>query len=378
MKINWNLSIVFTAFLLLSLTYWNYQNRVYDWDMPGYIGSVLEYEFSDAPDKIRTITYTSIEKEAFPIHYADLIGTSPRDIPRQYFEKNTQAFTEQLPYFQIKVGYNLVIFLFYQLGATLPMSVLLVSLTSYFLSGLLFFYILKLIFPRSYLAVIVLTFCAFILPPMTYMSRVSTPDMFIFQFILILIIGLLKKWKSWIMFSILFTITFIRPDYITLTLTYLCAIFLFSYIEKRKFDIKLVCQGIILLVLYFVIMKFYHYPGWKDLFYDSFISRRPILSAQPANFGLKEYLDIIYIKIIYFKKVTLLLALMICVIFWVSKDLWTRMISLLFVINVYIKFFFFPQSAALRFFFPFIFPVFIMMLYAISQKYNGFRVNKIQ
>ncbi|MCU7617289.1 hypothetical protein NZ698_08765 [Chryseobacterium sp. PBS4-4] len=378
MKINWNLSILFTAFLLLALTYWNYQNRVYDWDMPGYIGSVLEYDNSKSPDEIRTITYTSIEKEAFPIHYADLIGTSPRDIPRQFFKKNTQAFTEQLPYFQIKVGYNLVILLFYKLGATLPMSVLLVSLISYFISGLLFFFIVKLIFPEKYLIAVLLTFCAFILPPMTYMSRVSTPDMFIFQFILILIVGLLKKWNSWVMFFLLFTITFIRPDYITMTLTYLFSIFLFQYFKERKLDFKLIFQGIILLALYFVIMKFYHYPGWKDLFYDSFISRRPIMSAQPANFGLKEYLDIIYIKIIYFKKVTLSLAIMVSVIFWLSKDLWTRIISLLFVINVYIKFFFFPQSAALRFFFPFIFPVFIMMLYAISQKYNGFRLNKIQ
>jgi hypothetical protein len=176
-------------------------------------------EFPDSPDKVRIITYEEIKKEAPAEHYADVIGVKPWDIPRQYFTKNTQSFTEQLPYFQIKVGYILVITLFYKLGVSPPMSVLGVSLISYFISGLLFFYILKLLFPKKYWLAVLLTVAAMLLPPMTYMATVSTPDMFIFQFILIFIIGLIKNWSKWGMFVLLFTITFIRPDYITLTLT---------------------------------------------------------------------------------------------------------------------------------------------------------------
>lgn len=179
------------------------------------------------------------------------------------------------------------------------------------------------------------------------------------------------------MFALLFAITFIRPDYITFTLTYIMAVFFFSYYQEKKIDASYIVQGVILLVMYLAIIKFYDYPGWKDVFYDTFIDRRPIISTHPVELSLMDYLQIIYIKIIYFKKVTLSVAIMIGVIFWKSKDVWVRMISVLFLVNVYIKFFFFPQSAALRFFFPFIFPLFIMMLYVLSRKYNDLKLRKI-
>ncbi|MGE8513307.1 MAG: hypothetical protein ACN6N7_11435 [Chryseobacterium culicis] len=373
----WRLSFLLIISILALLTFWNYQNRVYDWDMPGYMGSMYTSEFPDSPDKVRIITYQEIKKEAPAEHYTDIIGIKQWDIPRQYFVKNTQSFTEQLPYFQIKVGYILVITLFYKLGLSSPMAVLFTSLISYFFSGVLLFYILKLLFPKKYWLAVVLTVVSMLLPPMTYMSRVSTPDMFIFQFMLIFIIGLLKKWSKWAMFVLLFGITFIRPDYITFTLTYIIAVFFFQYFQEKKIDVSFIAQGTVLLIMYLIIIKFYHYPGWKDLFYDTFIDRRPIISTHPIDVSLKDYLSIIYIKIIYFKKVTLSVAIMIGIIFWRSKDVWVRMISVLFLINVYIKFFFFPQSAALRFFFPFIFPLFMMMLYVLSKKYNDLKLEKI-
>ena len=370
MRDRWGVSFLFLLPVLLLLTFWNYNNRVYDWDMPGYIGSMHTFSYPKSPDKIRKITFDAIKKEAPVEHYNDLIGTKPFDKTRQYFEKNTQSFTEQLPYFQIKVGYNYVITLIYKLGFSSPNSVLFVSLISYFFSGILFFYILNILFPQKLYFSIILTTGVLLLPPMTYMSRVSTPDMFIFQFILIFVIGLIKQWRDWSMFFLLFLITFIRPDYITFALTYLAAAFLYYYVKNKKIGFVFVIQGGMLLVYYVFIMKFYHYPGWKDLFYDSFIYRRPIISAQPADFSMKEYLEIIYTSAINFKKVTLSVLIMITMIFWLSKDLWIRLISLLFLVNVYIKFLFFPQSAALRFFFPMIFPLLVMMLYAISEKYK--------
>ncbi|MFZ4931446.1 hypothetical protein [Chryseobacterium sp. Mn2064] len=377
MKLKWGISFFFVLSVLIFLTSWNYKNRIYDWDMPGYLGSIFTSEFPDSPDKVRILTYTSIQKEAPADHYADIIGKKPQDIPRQYFEKNTQAFTEQLPYYQIKIGYILTITALYKMGITPPMSVLLISLISYFLSGLLIFYTVKTIFQKKYWLAPIVTIATLALPPITYMARVSMPDMFIFMFILILLLGLLKKWSLWTMFLLLLVITFIRPDYITFTLTYLIAVFVFQYFEKKKINFILIAQGGVLLLMYLVIIKFYHYPGWKDVFYDTFIDRRPIISAHPVKVTLNDYLQILYPKILYFKKVTLSVIIMTAVIFWSSKDKWTRMISVLFVINLYIKFLFFPQSAVLRFFLPFIFPIFMMMLYALSQKYNDLKLGKI-
>ncbi|RXM50924.1 MULTISPECIES: hypothetical protein [unclassified Chryseobacterium] len=377
MKVKWGISLLFIISILTFLTYWNYNNRTYDWDMPGYLGSMFTTEFPDSPEKVRELTFSSIKKEASADQYNNLIGVKPWAPTRQYFAKNTQSFTEQLPYFQIKIGYVLVITLFCKLGLSPPMSVLFTGLISYFISGLLLFYTIKILFPEKYILAALLTAGIMLMPTMTYMSGESTPDMFIFLFLLIFVIGLIKSWSKWSIFLLLLVMIFIRPDYITFALTYLGAIFLYSYFAEKKMEIILIVQGIVMLSIYASIMKLYNYPGWTDLFYDSFIYRRPIISSQPAHVSLDIYLQIIYTKIIAFKKVTLAVSIMTGLIFWISKDTWIRMIAALFFVNVYIKFFFFPQSGDLRLFFPFIFPLFIMILLALSQKYNHIKSSKI-
>ncbi|MFC3159771.1 hypothetical protein ACFOEQ_15855 [Chryseobacterium arachidis] len=284
---------------------------------------------------------------------------------------------EQLPYFQIKIGYNLGVLLLYELGFSSPDSVTLLSIFAYFISGLLLFYILKIIFPENYIIASVLPVVILLLPPMTYMARIATPDMFILQILLVFMIGLLKKWNSWMMFLVLFAITFTRPDYIPLTLSYLGTVWLFEYIRDKKKNFVLVLQGIILLILYVAIVKLCHYPGWKHLFYDTFIHRREFISKPSPDFTLKEYLAILLWKTMYFKKVTLTAVVLLGSTFYLSKDPWIRVSSFLVFVNIYIKFLFFPHSSSLRFFFGLIVMLLIVFLYALSKKYNGFKLRKI-
>ncbi|UQB68224.1 hypothetical protein [Epilithonimonas zeae] len=376
MKSKWTFSFFFLLPVLFVLCLWNYNNRVYDWDMPGYIGSMYTSQYPNNPEKVKELTFSSIQKEAPIDQYNDVIGKNPKDVARQYFEKSTKAFSEQLPYFQIKVGYNLAITILYKIGFTAPMSVLFLSLLSYFFSGILLFFVFKIIFPNNILIVFFITLAILLLPPMTYMARVSTPDMFILQFLLIFMIGLFSRWKRWIMFSILFAITFIRPDYITFTLTYLITDFLFNFYERKKINFNVILQTSILFFLYIFIVKFYHYPGWKNLFYDSFICRRPIISEELADFGITDYLRILLRKIIYFKKVSLIAFGSLGLIFYLSKDKWTRFYSVFIFANIYIKFVFFPHSSGLRFFFGFILLLLIMLMYSISQRYNRYELDK--
>lgn len=378
MKVKWRYSFFIVLAIITFLSFWNYKNRIFDWDMPGYIGCLYTLKYPDDPDKVRTLTYTEIGKEAPELQYKDILGVlTPPDKARQAFAGNTQAFSEQLPYFQIKVGYILAILLLYEAGFSSPKSVLLLSMLSYFISGLLFFYILKIIFPENYLLTVIITVGILLLPPMTYMARVSTPDMFTFQFLLVFMIGLLRKWNQWIMFLVLFVITFTRPDYIPFTLSYLVVKGMYEYHQTKKLNFLLAIQGIVLLILYIAIIKLCNYPGWKHLFYDTFIYRRHFISGQPPDFSLKEYFEILYIKIIYFKRVTVISAGLLGLTFYFSKDRWIRICSLLIFANIYIKFLFFPHSSGLRFFFGFIVMLFIVFLWAASKKFNGFKLRKI-
>ncbi|MFP7656336.1 hypothetical protein ACJ5H0_11100 [Chryseobacterium proteolyticum] len=112
MKTKWKVSFLLVILILSYLTFWNYKNRIYDWDMPGYLGCLYTSRFPDSPEKVRNLTFGFIEKEAPADQYNDIIGLKPVDRARQVFKNDTQSFTEQIPYFQIKAGYNLAISFF--------------------------------------------------------------------------------------------------------------------------------------------------------------------------------------------------------------------------------------------------------------------------
>jgi hypothetical protein len=373
----WKISFLITLIFVFLLSIWNYKNRCYDWDMPGYMGCFYTMIISDNPEKVHHLIYEEIKKEAPDYEYNDIIGAKKFDRTRQYFTKNTQSFSEQLPYFQIKVGYNLALLSLYKLGFTGPMSVTMLSIISYFISGLLLFFVFKNIFPDKPWLSGFLSIMICLLPPFAYISRISTPDIFVFQFMLVFMIGFLRKWSDWSMFLVLFLITFVRPDYITFTLTYLFTLLIYSYYKDKKVKISYCLQAVLLLLIYFTILKYYNYPGWKALFYDTFIYRRPFISTEIADFTLREYLEILLYKLLYFKKVTVISVTLLFMIFYLSKDLYIRLISVFIFVNIYIKFVFFPQSAELRFYISFIILLLLMMLYALSKKYKNFQLRKI-
>ncbi|MBW8522327.1 hypothetical protein K0U91_07565 [Chryseobacterium chendengshani] len=378
MKIQWRLAFLVVLSVLIYLTVSNYKNRVYDWDMPGYLACLYELEFPNSAEKVHQLTYSSIKKEASPLQYKDISGLVIPNKAIQFFEKNPKGLSEQIPYYKIKVGYNLVILGLYKSGFSGPHSVLLVSCIFYFLSGLLLFYILQQIFPQNYIIASVSTLVIVLLPTAKFMAKTPSPDMLGFLFLLLFVLALFKKWNQWIVFLILLLTILIRPDYIIFALTYLLTVIFFRFIkENKKFDFNLVFQGILLTGIYIFILKYYSYPGWKDLFYDTFIERRPLISAQQANFSLHAYLEILFNKFIYFKKVSVSALLIFIFIFYFSKDFYVRLISFFLFANIYIKFLIFPDSASVRFFFGFIILLFLMLLYALSKKYNGFQLNKI-
>lgn len=374
----WKISFLITLILVFLLSCWSYKNRVYDWDMPGYLGCLFQREFPESPEKVHQYTYTSIKKEASPYQFKDISGLVYPSKAIQFFKEDAQAFSEQLPYYQIKIGYNFAVLFFYKLGFSPPHSVLLVSIVSYFLSGLVLFFLFNILFPGKNIAAVLLTVGILILPPIRALSNTPVPDMFSLLFLLIFMIGLFKKWGIWKMFLVVLCLILIRPDYIIFALTYLAASFVFTYFsENRKINFNYILQGILFSAVYLFIIKYYHFPGWKDVFYDTFIDRRPLISAQPANFTFSYYLHFLFIKLISFKKISLAAFLIIGLIYYVSKDLWVRMFSVFIFANIYLKFMFFPASAESRFFFGYLLMLFLMLCYAVSKKYNGFQLRKI-
>ena len=375
MKLKWGLSFLFFILGVSFLTYSCYQNRVYDWDMPGYLGSVYSWEFPNDAKKVQEKVYSDIQKEASKTEFNDILHYNHAN---EVFYTDYKAFGEQLPYYQIKVGYNAAVYVLYKIGFTGPHSVLLTNIFSYFIAGLLLFYLVKFLFPENYFMAPLISLFILWFPPVRSMAENPTPDTFLFVFTLLFTISVLQKRKSIVQFLILVCCVLIRPDYILFAATYLFAVFAFKYFtESKKLEYSLIIQGFLLAVVYVAIIKYYNYPGWKDLFYDSFFYRRPIISAEKADFTFKRYFDFLIFKLVNFKKISLASLILLGGTFYFSKENWIRILAALFFINIYIKFIFFPDSANLRFFIGFVILLFIVFLYAISKKYNGLQLGKI-
>ena len=368
----------FIYFLFISalsfLTFTCYENRVYDWDMPGYLGSIYSWDYPGNPKLVHDLVYSSIKLEASAAEYVNITAYNSAN---KVFTADYRAFSEQLPYYDIKVGYNLAIYLLYKIGFTGPHAVLLVNIISYFASGLLLFYLLVYIFPKSLFLPSVISLFILWLPPVRSMAQNPTPDMFLLVFMLLFTVSVLQNRSHSLRFIFLVCCVIIRPDYILFALSYLAAAFAYYYFKAKTFDFKLIVQGFLLMLIYFGIIKYFNYPGWNDVFYDTFIYRRPIISAEEAEFTLKQYSDIIIVKLINFKKVTLASLLLLGATFYFSKDLWVRILALVFFLNIYIKFLLFPQGATLRFFIGYVILLAIVFLYAVGRKYNTPAIRKI-
>ncbi|WP_315053508.1 hypothetical protein [Chryseobacterium indoltheticum] len=375
MKLKWGLSFLFFIVGLSFLTFSCYQNRVYDWDMPGYLGSVYSWEFPDDAKKVQEKVYSDIEKEASKAEFNDIVHSN---YPNEVFYADYTAFGEQLPYYNIKIGFNAAVYFLYKLGFSGPHSVLLVNIFSYFISGLLLFYMLKLFFPKNHFIAPLLSLFIFWLPPVRDMAQNPTPDMLVFVFLMLFIISVLQKKSELLQFIFLLCCVLIRPDYVIFAISYLFVVLVIKYLkEDKQISYSLIIQGFSIVIIYVAIIKYYNYPGWKDVFYDSFIYRRPIISAQKAEFTFQAYWDLVVFKLINFKRITLVSIVLLCSTFYLSKDTWLRVLAILFFANIYIKFLFFPQGGTLRFFIGFVVLLLIIFLNALSKKYNGFQLRKI-
>jgi hypothetical protein len=99
------------------------QNRVYDWDMPGYLGCMYTSEFPDSPDKVRIITYEEIKRGSCRTlcrrYRRKAVGYTKAVFHQKYpvFYRTVTLFSDQSRVYSCYYP-------FYKLGVSPPMSVL--------------------------------------------------------------------------------------------------------------------------------------------------------------------------------------------------------------------------------------------------------------
>lgn len=356
------------------LFYFNFSAREYGWDMPGYLGSY--YQLGDhTNDEILQNVYSSIKAEAPIAQYDKMVGYSQNGNWNDFISKNADAFRLQIPYYSIKVLYVFFIFCFIKLGFTAPIAVFLPNLISFSITGFLMYAIFRKIFKNWNGISFILSILLLLLPPLRYLATIPSPDMLSLLFLTWFIYSVLQKHRLYIQAMILMLVIFTRPDCIVFCLSYLAFYFLYDFLKNRKFNFQAVIYGFLMIGIYMAILKINHYPGWGDVFYDSFIQRRKFITAD-AHFSFTTYYQILLENVVNFKKITLLAIVFFGVILYFSKSTWMKFLSSVIFINIYLKFIFFPAPGEYRFFISFLILLFIIAIYTTKDQITNL-INKI-
>lgn len=162
----------------------------------------------------------------------------------------------------------------------------------------------------------------------------------------------------------------VRPDMIIFGITYFLFLFVYNYFKTNKYTFEAGLYVFILVFVYMVIVKFYHYPGWTDVFFDSFIRRRLYISKESPTFSLNQYLDIVLSNLKNFKKISLLALLFSGLIIYFSKEKWAKYFAVFIFMNIYLKFLFFPMAGEFRFFLGFILMLAVYLVYVLNSRFN--------
>ena len=195
---------IFHILLLLAsiaLFYSNLQNKDYNWDLPGYLGSSYLVQNVDKQELLSQV-YSSIQKQASEKEFKEVIGNQKPGNWRFFISQNSTAFYAQIPYYSIKVFYIFLIYFFQSIGFSGLDAVIFPNLISYFISGFLLFAIFNSIFNNKaisfFLCVILL-----LIPPFRDLATSPTPDIIIVLLVLWLLYSFLKKHELYIQSLIL-------------------------------------------------------------------------------------------------------------------------------------------------------------------------------
>ena len=330
--------------------------------MPGYLGSSFIVDSPVDNVQLKNDVYSAIRSEAPAASYDNMTGVNVlqngedehiRDW-KSFISQNPQAFIQQIPYYSIKVFFVALIFVFSNLGIIAPLSVFLPNLISFFIFGFLLFSIFNKIIPEKTILSFLFTVGLLLIPQFRFLATIPSPDMLTILLMLWFFYVILDKQNFLIQCMVLLLLVFTRPDMVIFTLSYFGTVFLYDFITKKKIHWLSFVSGVTILLMYILILKINKYPGWNDVFYDTFIYRRRYLS-DPAEFSFSQYRAILIDGLSSFKKISVAAFLCIASIFYFTKDLWTKLLAMFLFANLYLKFFSFLLQVNIVFFRDFYF-----------------------
>jgi hypothetical protein len=277
------------VFCISLVAFYSLKKPEYNWDMLGYMATVISMENKNI-DEIHRMTYESARENIPAAAYHRLIDSS--NAYRKKMNENAADFYKQLPFYIVKPLYNVSVFLFYKAGVSLPASTVLPSVIAYFFISILLVRWLHQVVSFYYAFFIGLALM--LSPPLLMAAKLSTPDG-VSAFLILSAFYFLLERPSFRLMSILLIISILaRLDNILLSF----AVLFWCMSKNDRPGMKTVYKyaPVILLMVgtYFSITATVRGFGWSIFYYPSFMDYLHPVFGLKASFLFRDYLHLLY------------------------------------------------------------------------------------
>jgi len=221
MKLKFNnifyLYAYYSIFVFIILIYGIHKPSI-DWDIIGYVASAKHFEINDKTE-LHKFVYRNLKKFVSEDKYKELINDG-----KQYridMAGNPDLFYQQLPFYEIRVLYNLSILFLSKIGVNIFAATYYISAISTVLAALLLLFSIK---DKIYIELLFIFPFFLSLYGIFTVAKFSTPDAMIFLCISLFIYLFLKNKISSILFVMPFFVL-VRTDIIIFNFICLAIIF---------------------------------------------------------------------------------------------------------------------------------------------------------
>ncbi len=284
--------VVVGIFLLLLtlLSSHAYFYSLYDMDMMGYVGNAIAISGANVR-QIHDVAYRALADEVPSGIKEHLLGTDVSGPPTQWQSRQDRAtnaghFAEYLPCFAVRPIFNeLVYLLHYKAGVGLIRATIVISVASYWLTG-----VLVLVWLTPYVGVLRAAICSLFLmlaPPIINLARFNTPDALSCLVSLAALYLVLERKALFLGLTLLLLSVYVRTDNILLVV----AVLGYSALVNKELEkTKAAVLAAVALVSVILINHYAGDYGLRVLYYRSFVATPLAPGEFVPPFGPADYL----------------------------------------------------------------------------------------
>ncbi|MBS1915484.1 MAG: hypothetical protein JST87_04355 [Bacteroidetes bacterium] len=354
-----------------------FKSQEFNWDMIPYMTIVASYDGAKITDA-HNFVYNTIKLET-PNNNYQLLTDGNIELRKRCAE-NATYLKDQLPYYIIKPLYTLFAYCAYKTGFSLTHAVLLPSVISYFLTGILLFAWLK-----KYISFFITPFLCLsvmLIQPLTATANLSTPDCLASFLLLTAFYFLLEKGSVYISFIFLLLSVFARLDNIIPAVCFVSS-FMFIKNDRKKIPLKTGSLFVLALCIAYLLVAYSATKyQWNIFYFPSFMSHLNPEYNIHSSFSFENYFAIIQSQIrtgLFFSNVILFLLLASALFLnlnWSAKKITFKAEELLIIsltAGIFIRFCLQPVIAD-RFYLYYYLFVLIALIKKLSQGHQNIRM----